>query len=352
VLHRSGITTWLLRYFQSDLAIDLGMTNTVIYHCFDRRVVLDEPSMLTAERVRDKEWKILAVGSEARSMLGRTPEAVEAVRPMKDGVIADFFFAEKMLRYFVTKVLGTHVVRPSPRVLMCVPFSSTPVERHMFRECAGSTGARQVWLVSKSMAAAIGAGLPVSEARASVVLYVGGAITEIAVLSLARIVFASSVRLGGDRFDQAIISYVRQKHGVLIGEATAEHIKLTAGAARRGEEARTVTVKGRNPSEATLSTVVLSGDDIADALEEPLQALMNLLKDALYQTPPELLADAAERGIVLAGGGALLRGLDKLLAEKTGLPVILADDPTTCVARGAARIFELLEEGGHHFDLE
>jgi rod shape-determining protein MreB len=184
-------------------------------------------------------------------------------------------------------------------------------------------------------------------------LYVGGAISEIAVLSLARIVFASSVRVGGEQFNQAIMSYVRQKHGVLIGEATAEHVKLTAGAARRGEEARTVTVKGRNPSEATLMTVVLSSDDIADALQEPIQALLNLLKDALHQTPPELLADAAEHGIVLAGGGALLRGLDKLLAEKTGLHVILAEDPSTCVARGAGRIFELLDEGGrYHFDLE
>lgn len=352
VMHHSGITTWLMRFFQSDLAIDLGMTNTVIYHCFDKKVVLDEPSMLTAERLGDSQWKILAVGADARSMLGRTPDAVEAVRPMKDGVIADFFFAKKMLRHFVTKVLGGRALKPSPRVLMCVPFSSTQVERHTFRECAGSTGARQVMLVSKSMAAAIGAGLPVSEARASVILYVGGAMSEVAVISLSHIVFASSVRVGGDHFDQAIINYARQKHDVQIGKATAEDIKVQIGAARRGEEHRSTTVKGLSASQATLHSAVLTSDDVADALQEPLQVLVNLLKEALQQTPPELLADAAEHGAVLAGGGALLRGLDKLLTEKTGLAVHLAPDPLTCVALGAGRIFEFMDKGHRHFDLE
>jgi rod shape-determining protein MreB and related proteins len=287
-----------------------------------------------------------AVGTEAKSMLGRTPGNITAIRPLKDGVIADFTVTEKMLQHFIKKAHGSRYFRPSPRVLVCVPYGSTQVERRAIRESAEGAGARKVYLVEEPMAAAIGAGMPVHEARGSMVLDIGGGTSEVAVISLNGIVYAASVRIGGDRFDEAIMSYVRRNYGILIGEATAERIKHEIGSAYPGQEVREISVKGRNLSEGVPRSFTLNSNEILEALQEPLQGIVSAVKAALEQTPPELGADVAERGIVLTGGGALLRDLDKLLMEETGLPVIIADDPLTCVARGGGKVLELLDQHG------
>jgi len=306
-------------YFSSDLSIDLGTANTLIY-VRDKGIVLNEPSVVAVQDEPGRSGKVIvAVGSEAKAMLGRTPGHITAVRPMKDGVIADFTYTEKMLQHFINKVHGNRTLKPSPRVLVCVPFGSTQVERRAIRESAEGAGARNVAIVSEPMAAAVGAGLPVHEARGSMVLDIGGGTSEVAVLSLNGVVYANSARIGGDRFDEAIMNYVRRNYGILIGEATAERIKIEIGSAYPGQQVRELSVKGRNLSEGV----------------------------------PELGADVAERGIVLTGGGALLRDIDKLLTEETGLPVVVADDPLTCVARGGGRILELMDElGPGHFGLE
>jgi rod shape-determining protein MreB len=265
---------------------------------------------------------------------------------MKDGVIADFSVTEKMLQHFIKKAHGSRYFRPSPRVLVCVPYGSTQVERRAIRESAEGAGARKVYLVEEPMAAAIGAGMPVHEARGSMVLDIGGGTSEVAVISLNGIVYASSVRIGGDRFDDAIINYVRRNYGILIGEATAERIKKDIGSAYPGDEVREISVKGRNLSEGVPRSFSLNSNEILEALQEPLQGIVGAVKAALEQTPPELGADVAERGIVLTGGGALLRNIDKLLMEETGLPVVVADDPLTCVARGGGRVLELMDEQG------
>jgi rod shape-determining protein MreB len=265
---------------------------------------------------------------------------------MKDGVIADFTYTEKMLQYFIKKVHGNRFLSPSPRVLVCVPFGSTQVERRAIKESAEGAGARSVDIVPEPMAAAVGAGLPVQEARGSMVLDVGGGTSEVAVISLNGIVYAASVRIGGDKFDEAITNYVRRNYGILIGEATAERIKLEIGSAYPGQQVREISVKGRNLSEGVPRSFTLNSNEILEALQEPLQGIVGAVKQALEQTPPELGADVAERGIVLTGGGALLRDIDKLLMEETGLPVVIADDPLTCVARGGGRILELTEEHG------
>ena len=265
---------------------------------------------------------------------------------MKDGVIADFTYTEKMLQYFIKKVHGNRFLSPSPRVLVCVPFGSTQVERRAIKESAEGAGARSVDIVPEPMAAAVGAGLPVQEARGSMVLDIGGGTSEVAVISLNGIVYAASVRIGGDKFDEAITNYVRRNYGILIGEATAERIKLEIGSAYPGQTVREISVKGRNLSEGVPRSFTLNSNEILEALQEPLQGIVGAVKQALEQTPPELGADVAERGIVLTGGGALLRDVDKLLMEETGLPVVVADDPLTCVAVAAAagRILELTEK--------
>jgi rod shape-determining protein MreB len=335
-------------HFSNDLSIDLGTANTLIY-IKSRGIVLNEPSVVSLQRDPIRGGKVVvAVGTEAKKMLGRAPGHITVVRPMKDGVIADFTYTEKMLQYFINKVHGNRLLRPSPRVLVCVPFGSTQVERRAIKESAEGAGARRVDIVPEPMAAAVGAGLPVHEARGSMVLDIGGGTTEVAVLSLNGIVYAASVRMGGDKFDEAITHYVRRNYGILIGEATAERIKIEIGSAYPDEQVREISVKGRNLSEGVPRSFTLNSNEILQALEEPLQAIVSAVRQALEQTPPDLGSDVAERGIVLTGGGALLRNIDKLISKETGLPVVIAEDALTCVARGGGRILELTEkhEGG------
>ena len=333
-------------YFSNDMSIDLGTANTLIY-VRGRGIVLNEPSVVAIrEETGRGDRTMQAVGTEAKSMIGRTPGNIHAIRPLKDGVIADFTITEKMLQYFIKKAHGSRYFRPSPRVLVAVPYGSTQVERRAIRESAEGAGARKVYLVEEPMAAAIGAAMPVHEARGSMVLDIGGGTSEVAVISLNGIVYAASVRLGGDRFDDAITNYVRRNYGILIGEATAERIKHDVGSAYPGQEVLEISVKGRNLSEGIPRSFTLNSNEILEALQEPLQGIVGAVKAALEQTPPELGADVAERGIVLTGGGSMLRDVDKLLSEETGLPVVLADDPMTCVARGGGRVLELMDEHG------
>ena len=344
----------LFGIFSNDLSIDLGTANTLIY-VRGQGIVLNEPSVVAIRQDRGPGGpkSIAAVGSEAKLMLGRTPGNITAIRPLKDGVIADFTITEKMLQHFIHKVHEARFFKPSPRVLICVPCGSTQVERRAIRESAAGAGAREVYLIEEPMAAAIGAGMPVNEARGSMVLDIGGGTSEVAVISLNGIVYSSSVRVGGDRFDDAIINYVRRNYGTLIGEATAERIKHEIGSAYPGKEVREIEVKGRNLSQGIPRSFTLNSNEILEALQEPLAGIVGAVKTALEQTPPELGADVAERGIVLTGGGALLRDLDKLLMEETGLPVVVADDPLTCVARGGGRALELFDErGGDVFTVE
>ncbi|NOX42441.1 MAG: rod shape-determining protein [Gammaproteobacteria bacterium] len=342
--------------FSNDLSIDLGTANTLIY-VRGQGIVLNEPSVVAIRQERGPGGprSVVAVGLEAKRMLGRTPGNIVAIRPMKDGVIADFTVTEKMLQTFIRSVHDDKFkfFRPSPRVLVCVPCGSTQVERRAIRESAAGAGAREVYLIEEPMAAAIGAGLPVSEANGSMVLDIGGGTTEVAIISLAGIVYSASVRIGGDRFDEAIISYIRRNYGTLIGEATAERIKHEIGSAYPGDEVREIEIKGRNLAEGVPRSFTINSNEILEALQEPLSGIVGAVKTALEQTPPELGADVAERGMVLTGGGALLRNLDRLIMEETGLPVVIAEDPLTCVARGGGRALEMMDEhGGDLFVLE
>ncbi len=327
--------------FSNDLSIDLGTANTLIY-VRDQGIVLNEPSVV-AIRVHNGQKTIEAVGVDAKRMLGRTPGNITAIRPLKDGVIADFQVTEKMLQYFISKVHESKFIRPSPRVLISVPCQSTQVERRAIRESAMSAGAREVRLIEEPMAAAIGAGLEVAEARGSMVVDVGGGTTEIAIISLNGVVYSDSARVGGDRFDEAIIAHVRRRYGSLIGDSTAERIKEEIGCAFAGSELREIDVRGRNLAEGVPRSFTLNSDEILEALQEPLAAIVQCVKSALEQSPPELAADIAESGIVLTGGSALLRDLDRLIGDETGLPVIVAEDPLTCVARGGGRAMEMMD---------
>jgi rod shape-determining protein MreB len=336
---------FLTSYFSTDLAIDLGTANTLIY-VRDRGIVLDEPSVVSirTDPAAGGKRTVQAVGMEAKQMLGRTPGNLQAIRPMKDGVIADFTVTEQMLKYFIKKVHDTRMFRPSPRIIICVPCGSTQVERRAIRESAIGAGARQVYLIEEPMAAAIGAGMPVADATGSMVVDIGGGTTEVGVISLGGVVYANSVRVGGDRMDEAIINYIRRNYGMLIGEATAESIKKKMGSAFPGAEVLEMEVKGRSLAEGVPRSFNISSNEILEALTEPLNAIVSAVKQALEQTPPELGADIAERGMVLTGGGALLRDLDRLLMEETGLPVIVADDPLTCVVRGSGRALEEMDK--------
>jgi rod shape-determining protein MreB len=333
--------------FSTDLSIDLGTANTLIY-VKERGIILDEPSVV-AIRVHNGQKSIEAVGKEAKRMLGRTPGNIQAIRPLKDGVIADFQVTEKMLQHFIAKVHETKFIRPSPRVLICVPCTSTQVERRAIRESALSAGAREVKLIEEPMAAAIGAGLQVEEATGCMVVDIGGGTTEIAIISLNGVVYSDSIRIGGDRFDESIISYVRRKYGSLIGDSSAERIKEEVGCAFKTDELKEIDVRGRHLAEGVPRSFTLTNDEILTALEEPLEAIMRAVKQALEQSPPELAADIAESGIVLTGGGALLTDLDHRISNETGLPVVVAEDPLTCVARGGGKALELMDR--HVLDL-
>jgi rod shape-determining protein MreB len=333
--------------FSNDLSIDLGTANTLIY-VRGQGIILNEPSVVAIRenRYTTRNRAIVAVGSEAKQMLGRTPGSINAIRPLKDGVIADFHVTEKMLQHFIHKVHETRFLRPSPRVLVCVPCGSTQVERRAIKESAAGAGAREVYLIEEPMAAAIGAGMPVGEASGSMVVDVGGGTTEVAVLSLNGIVYSESVKVGGDRFDESIIEYVRKNYGMLVGETTAEKIKHEIGTAFPCTELREIDIKGRNVVEGIPRSFTLNHNEVLEAVQEPLSRIVRAVRTALEKTPPELGSDVAERGIVLTGGGALLRDLDRLLMEETGLPVVIADDPLTCVARGGGRALEMIDKHG------
>ena len=336
---------FITRFFSNDIAIDLGTANTLIY-VKNKGIVLDEPSVVAIrhESTGSGTKTIRAVGNEAKSMLGRTPGNINAIRPMKDGVIADFTVTEQMLRHFIKKVHDTRFFAPSPRIVICVPCGSTQVERRAIRESAYGAGARKVELIEEPMAAAIGAGLPVEDAAGSMVVDIGGGTTEVGVISLGGVVYSGSVRTGGDKFDEAIINFVRRNYGMLIGEATAEEIKKDIGLAFPGGEIKEKEVKGRNLAEGVPRSFKITSEEILEALSDPLNSIVSAVKNALEQTPPELGGDIADRGMVLTGGGALLRDLDRLLMEETGLPVVVSDNPLTCVVRGSGLALEKLDD--------
>lgn len=334
--------------FSKDISIDLGTANSLIY-VRGEGIVLNEPSVVAIRSEEGNQRRVLAVGWEAKRMLGRTPGNISAIRPLKDGVIADFYVTEKMLQHFISKVHQNRFLRPAPRILVCVPCGSTQVERRAIRESALGAGAREVYLIEEPMAAAIGAGMPVDEARGSLVVDIGGGTTEVAVISLGGVVYSQSVRIGGDRFDEAIVNYVRRSYGSLIGEPTAERIKHEIGTAFSLSEVSEIEVRGRNISEGVPRAFVLNSNEILEALQEPLSNIIGAIRTGLEQTPPELAADISERGMVLTGGGALLRNLDRLITEETGMPVVVAEDPLTCVARGGGRALEIIDEMGGDF---
>ena len=332
--------------FSNDLSIDLGTANTLIY-VRDEGIVLNEPSVVAIETMHGQNT-VKEVGGEAKSWLGREPNGIKVIRPLKDGVIADFQVTEKMLQHFINKVHAESFFPPSPRVLVCVPCKSTQVERRAIRESVISAGARDVRLIEEPVAAALGAGLPVEQATGSMVVDIGGGTTEIAIISLNGVVYAESVRVGGDRFDEAIITHVRRNYGSLIGDSTAERIKMEVGCAFRqpSTEVKEIDVRGRNLAEGVPRSFTLNSDEVLEALQEPLTAIITAIKIALEQVPPELTSDVVENGMVLTGGGALLHDLDKLITEETNLPVIVADDPLTCVAEGGGKAMELMNGRG------
>jgi rod shape-determining protein MreB len=328
--------------FSKDLAIDLGTANTLIF-IRGEGIVLNQPSVVAIRKDVQGTAAVAAVGTNAKLMLGRTPGNIQVYRPLKDGVIANFTVTETMLQTFIREAHGSRMFAPSPAVLVCVPSGATQVERRAIRESAQDAGASLVHLMEEPLAAAIGAGLPVSQARGSMVLDIGGGTTEVAVISLNGIVYSESVRIGGDRFDEAIIAYVRRNYGTLIGESTAERVKHEIGSAYPAQVVSEITINGRNIAEGIPRSFVLNSNEVLESLQEPLSGIVSAVRTALEQTPPELGADVAERGMVLTGGGALLNGLDRLLSEETGIPVIIAEDPLTCVARGAGAALEWLD---------
>jgi rod shape-determining protein MreB len=335
--------------FSTDISIDLGTANTLIY-MREKGIVLNEPSVVAVRHDGNGRDQVVAVGIEAKRMLGRTPGNISAIRPLKDGVIADFYVTEKMLQHFINKVHeAKYFLRPSPRILVGIPSGSTQVERRAIKESALGAGAREVYLIEEPMAAAMGAGLPVDKANGCMVVDIGGGTSEVAIISLNGIVYSESVRIGGDRFDEAIVSYVRRNYGSLIGESTAERVKQEIGAAFPGKTVREMEIRGRNIAEGIPRSFTLNSNEVLEALQEPLSGIVGAVHTALEQAPPELASDIAERGIVLTGGGALLTDLDRLLMEETGLPVLVAEDPLTCVARGGGRALEMLDEAGGEF---
>ncbi|MFL5396782.1 MAG: rod shape-determining protein [Myxococcales bacterium] len=331
----------IYKFFSRDLAIDLGTANTLIY-IRGMGIVSNEPSVVAVQQEHRGGKKVLAVGKEAKEMLGRTPGNIVAIRPMKDGVIADFEITAAMLRYFI-RAAHNRSTLVKPRIIIGIPSGITEVERRAVREAAESAGAREVYLIEQPMAAAIGAGLPITEPSGNMIVDIGGGTSDVAVISLAGIVYAKSVRVGGDKMDEAIIQHIKRKYNLLIGERTAELIKMGIGNAYPTDEVLTMDIKGRDLVAGVPRTLTVSSDEIRDALAEPVNAIVEAVKVTLERTPPELAGDIADRGIVLAGGGAWLKNLDALLREETGLPVFLAEDPLSSVVIGAGKALEELD---------
>jgi rod shape-determining protein MreB len=332
---------WLAGRFSNDLAIDLGTANTLVY-LKGHGIVTNEPSVVAVQMDNRGGKKILAVGKEAKDMLGRTPGSITAIRPMKDGVIADFEITEAMLRYFIERAHNRRTMI-KPRIIICVPYGITEVEKRAVRESAESAGARQVFLIEEPMAAAIGAGLPITEPSGNMIVDIGGGTTEVAVISLAGIVYSKSVRVGGDKMDEAIVNYLKRKYNLLIGERTAEQIKITIGTAYPDQEIRTMLVKGRDLVAGIPKTIEVASEEIREAIAEPVNTIVEAVRIALEKTPPELAADIVDKGIVLAGGGALIRNLDILLREETGLPITIADDPLCAVVLGSGKALDQID---------
>jgi rod shape-determining protein MreB len=332
---------FILGKFSNDLAIDLGTANTLVY-VKNKGIVLSEPSVVAVHKDSRGVKKVLAVGTEAKKMLGRTPGNIVAIRPMREGVIADFDITEAMLRHFILRVHNRRAL-VRPRIIVSIPSGITQVERRAVRETVESAGAREIYLIEEPMAAAIGAGLPVSEPISSMIVDIGGGTTEVAVISLAGIVYSQSVRVAGDRIDAEIVNFIKRKYNLLIGERTGEIIKTTIGCAYPEDEIRTVDVKGRDLISGIPKTVEINSDEIREAIMEPIRTIVDTIKDALENAPPELAGDIVDRGIVLTGGGALLRKLDVLIREETGLPITIASDPLTTVAIGAGMALDQLD---------
>jgi len=329
----------IFRMLSNDLAIDLGTANTLVY-VRGKGIVINEPSVVAVHKnPRSGRDEVLAVGEEAKQMLGRTPGSIRAIRPMRDGVIADFEITQEMLRYFILKAHQRKTL-VKPKIVICVPFGITEVEKRAVRESAESAGARDVHLIEEPMAAAIGAGLPITEPSGNMIVDIGGGTTEVAVISLAGIVFSQSVRIAGDKMDEAIVQYTKRKYNLLIGERTAEQIKISIGIAHQSGENKRMEVKGRDLVAGIPKTLEMTSEETLEAMSEEINAIVEAVRIALERTPPELASDIVDKGIVLAGGGALLRNMDVLLREETGLPVMLADDPLCCVAIGAGKVLD------------
>ncbi|MGZ3424668.1 MAG: rod shape-determining protein [Polyangiales bacterium] len=339
------IFDWLYGLFSNDLAIDLGTANTLIY-VKGKGIVSCEPSVVAVQRDERGSKKVLAVGHEAKEMLGRTPGNIQAIRPLRDGVIADFEVTEAMLRHFIDRAHDRRTL-VKPRIIICVPFGITEVEKRAVKESAEGAGAREVYLIEEPMAAAIGAGLPITEPSGNMIVDIGGGTTEVAVISLAGIVYSQSVRVGGDKMDEAIMAFVKRKYNLAVGEQTAERVKIAIGNAYPLDQVITMEVKGRDLVAGVPKTVVINSDEVREALQEPLNAIVDAVRVALEKTPPELAADIVDKGIVLTGGGVLLKNLDVLLREETGLPVMVCDDPISAVVLGSGKALdhpELLRE--------
>lgn len=320
----------------TEIAVDLGTSNTLIY-VRGEGIVLNEPSVVAIEKA---SGKVRGIGLEAKRMLGRTPEGIVAIRPLKDGVIADFDITEKMLRYFLSSIINKHVFRVKPKVIVCVPSGITGVEKRAVRDSAQSAGAKEVYMVAEPMAAAIGVGLPVETPTGNMVIDIGGGTTEIAVIALAGIVSDTSIRTGGDEMDQAIVQFMRKNYNLLIGEPTAEAIKIQIGSAAPVGDEKGMEAKGRDLVSGIPKVVRVHSSEIREAIQEPIQQIVDAIRRALEITPPELASDIVDRGIIMAGGGAMIRGLDVLLSQETSLPIRLDEDPLTCVVRGTGRILE------------
>ena len=333
--------SFLSGFISSDMAIDLGTANTLVY-VKSRGIILNEPSVV-AFHMRDGKKQVLAVGEDAKLMLGRTPGSIQAIRPMRDGVIADFDVAEEMIKHFIKKVHKRGMFA-RPKIIVCVPHGATPVEKRAIRESVLSAGARQAGLIAEPIAAAIGAGMPITDPTGSMVVDIGGGTTEVAILALNGVVYSNSLKTGGDRLNESIISYLRRKYGILIGESTAERIKETIGCATPESELQEMEIRGRNLAEGVPNTLSISSLEVYEAMSGPLSSILQAIKNGLEQSPPELSSDISERGIVLTGGGALLRDLDVMISEQTGIPVIPADDPLTCVARGGGVALEIMDK--------